>query len=99
MHQLKVREVMSRCASEERRGAVAASDHHLLLVTAKLHLKRHSATSSKTTRYDLGLLRNKEVEKRFQISLKNRYQKLQFEGVDGDGDVETQWHQSTVSEQ
>ena len=74
-----------------KRGADAVSDHHLLLMTAKLRLKRHSTTSSTTTRYDL---RNQEVEKRFQISLKNRYQILQSEGVDGDGDVETQWQQS-----
>lgn len=74
------------------RGADAASDHHLLLMTAKLRLKRHSTTSTTSTRYDLGLLRNQEVEKRFQISLWNRYQVLQSEGVDGD--VETQWQQS-----
>ncbi|KAJ8346757.1 hypothetical protein SKAU_G00281580 [Synaphobranchus kaupii] len=76
------------------RGADAASDHHLLLMTAKLRLKRHSTTRNTITRYDLRLLRNQEVEKSFQISLRNRYQILQEQSEDMDGDIETQWQQS-----
>ncbi|KAJ8351936.1 hypothetical protein SKAU_G00234120 [Synaphobranchus kaupii] len=76
------------------RGADAASDHHLLLMTAKIRLKRHSTTRNTITRYDLRLLRNQEVEKSFQISLRNRYQILQEQSEDMDGDIETQWQQS-----
>ena len=77
-----------------KRGADAASDHHLLLMTAKLRLKRHSTATSTRTRYDLGLLRNQEVEKGFQISLKNRYQIFQEQA---ERDLETQWQQSKKS--
>ena len=75
-----------------KRGADAASDHHLLLMTVKLRLKKHTTTTSTRTRYDVGLLRSQEIENRFQISLRNRYQILQEQSEDGD--TETQWQQT-----
>ena len=75
-----------------KRGADAASDHHLLLMTVKLRLIKHTTTTSTRTRYNVGLLRSQEIEKSYQISLRNRYQILQKQSEDGD--TETHWQQT-----
>ena len=77
-----------------KRGADVASDHHLVLTVIKLRLKKYSTTTSSRTRYDVRLLRNKETQSRFQISLTNRYQQLQEQDVSTEADIETQWQQA-----
>ena len=42
-----------------RRGTDVASDHHLVLATLKLHLKRHRSQTSSTVRYKVDLLKTK----------------------------------------
>ena len=74
-----------------KRGADVASDHHLLLTSVKLRLKKHPTTTSGRSKYDVGRLRSKEVQSRFQISLTNRFQQLQEQDEHTDTDVETQW--------
>ena len=56
------------------RGADVSSDHHLLATTVKLRLKRYdNNTTSTRTKYNVGLLRNKDTQAAFKISLSNRY--------------------------
>ena len=59
------------------RGADVSSDHHLLMTTVKLHLKRFTTANSTRTKYNVGLLRDKDTQATFQISLSNRFQPLQ----------------------
>ena len=54
-----------------------SSDHHLLMTTVKLRLKRFTAANSTRTKYNVGLLRDKDTQAAFQISLSNRFQPLQ----------------------
>ena len=73
------------------RGADASSDHHLLMTTVKLRLKRFTTANSTRTKYNVGLLRNKDTQAAFQISLSNRFQPLQELIEDNETDIETQW--------
>ena len=59
------------------RGADVSSDHHLLLTTVRLLLKRFTNANSTWAKYNVGLLRNKDTQAAFQISLSNRFQPLQ----------------------
>ena len=78
------------------RGAGVSSDHHLLMTTVRLRLKRFTNASSTRTRYTVGLLRNKDTQAAFQISLTSRFQPLQELIEDYGMDIETQckklWH-------
>ena len=61
-----------------KRGADAASDHHMVLATLKLHLKHcKPPTNATRTRYNMDLLSDKETADKFKINLANRYQVLQ----------------------
>ncbi len=61
-----------------KRGADAASGHHMVLATLKLRLKRCKPPSTTTrTRYNVDLLTDKETADMFKINLDNRYQVLQ----------------------
>ena len=73
------------------RGADVSSDHHLLMTTVKLRLKRFTTANSTRTKYNVGLLRDKDTQAAFQISLSNRFQPLQELIEDNETDIETQW--------
>ena len=68
-------------------GAYMSSDHHLLITTVRLHLKRFTNASSTRAWCNVGLLRNKDTQAAFQISLSNRFQPIE----DDETDIETQW--------
>ena len=81
------------------RGADVSSDHHLLVTTVRLRLKRFTSANSTRTRYNVGLLRNKGTQAAFQISFSNRFQQLQELIEDDETDIKTQlehreklWH-------
>lgn len=74
-----------------KRGADAASDHHLVLATVKLRLKRHAQPASTRTRYNVDLLRDKGTHEEFCVAISNRYQVLQELYEDVEADVETTW--------
>ena len=59
------------------RGADVSSDYHLLVATVRLRLKRFTNSNSTQAKYNVGLLRNKDTQAAFQISLSNRFQPLQ----------------------
>ena len=73
------------------RGADVSSDHHLLMTTARLCLKRFTNVNSTRTKYNVRLLRNKDTQAAFQSNLSDRFQRVQ-ELIEGDvTDIETQW--------
>ena len=43
------------------RGADVSSDHHLLMTTVRLRLKRFTTANSTRTKYNVGLLRDKDT--------------------------------------
>ena len=55
---------------------------------------RNNPNSITQTRYNVGLLRNKDTQTAFQISLSNRFQLLQGLIDDSETDLETQWGES-----
>ena len=74
------------------RGADVSSDHdHHLMTTVRLRLKRFTNTSSTRTRYNVGLLRNKDTQAAFQISLSNRFQPLRELTKDDEMEINTLW--------
>lgn len=76
------------------RGADVSSDHHLVTTTMRLRLKRYASANNTRTRYNVGLLRNKDTRTAFQISLSNRFQLLQELTEGRETDIETQWENS-----
>ena len=61
-----------------KRGADAASDHHLLIGKLKLKLKRFPTDAKRTDiRYNVTLLQDLATVEQFRISLSNRFQALQ----------------------
>ena len=73
------------------RGADVPSDHHLLMSTVKLRLKRFHNTRSSRTKYNVGLLRDEDRRTEFCCSVSNKYQLLQELMEDDGADIETQW--------
>ena len=78
-----------------KRGTDVASDHHMVLATLKLRLKRHkSPTTATRTRYNVDLLSDKETADKFKINLANRYQVLQQLYDDENIQLEKKWKQT-----
>ena len=73
------------------RGAGLSSDHHLLMTTVRLRLKRITTANSTRTKYYVGLFRDKDTQAACQISLSNKLQPLQERTEDDETDIETQW--------
>lgn len=61
------------------RGADVASDHHLLLATFKLKLKKHGAHTNSAGRpkFDVERLNVPQKQQEFRLALTNRFQALQ----------------------
>ncbi|XP_071145287.1 craniofacial development protein 2-like [Mytilus edulis] len=56
-----------------KRGADAATDHHLIVANVKLKLKKHQNIESTGKRFNISMLENKAKKSEFQIELKNRF--------------------------
>ena len=58
-----------------KRGADAASDHHLLVANIKLKLKEHKNMGQTTKRYIYYVkkMKNKDKKAEFQVELRNRF--------------------------
>ena len=72
------------------RGADVGSDHHLLVATLKLKLKRCHAQQQARTKYNVTHPRDPSVAEAFQINLRNRFQALE-DIEDEDGTIDTLW--------
>ena len=60
-----------------RRGADAASDHHLLTARLKLKLKRTERQAAGRVKYNINLLKDQTTRGAFTVTLGNRFQVLQ----------------------
>ena len=78
-----------------RRGADVFSDQHLVTADIKLKLKRSGPTPKGTPRFDVCLLKDSTIKKRFTVQLRNRYQGLsRTTGDDDDAeeiDINKHW--------
>ena len=75
-----------------KRGADVASDHHLLLATVKLQLRRNPIKmEEKGQRYNIARLRNPDVRKNFFIAVKNKYEALSNIDEEAERDAESAW--------
>lgn len=75
-----------------KRGADVGSNHHLLLVTIKLQLRRNPIKmEEKGRRYNTARLRNPDVSKNLSIAVKNKYEALSNIDEEAEGDAESAW--------
>jgi exonuclease III len=65
-----------------RRGADAATDHHLVVAKLKLKLLRCKVQTPTSTRYNVALLADTNKQAEYQIELTNRYRVLQNDSED-----------------
>jgi hypothetical protein len=56
-----------------KKGADAATDHHLIVAKVKLKLKKYLNSTSTGKRYNVSMLTNKEKKAEFKIELNNRF--------------------------
>lgn len=75
-----------------KRGADVGSNHHLLLVTIKLQLRRNPIKmEEKGRRYNTARLRNPDVSKNLSIAVENKYEALSNIDEEAEGDAESAW--------
>ena len=75
-----------------KRGADVGSDHHLLLATVKLQLRRNPTKAYECRqRYSIARLRNPDISKKFSVAVKNKYEAL------SNTDVESAWRTAKKS--
>ena len=80
-----------------RRGADAASDHHLVVGRLKLKLKRFFKTSPKPShRYNTALLKDAATRDKFTLELSNRFQALSTLSEEA-GSAEEMWEKSKTA--
>jgi hypothetical protein len=73
-----------------KRGADAASDHHLLTAKLQMKLKRHSQEGGNPRiRYRINLLRDEQIAETFRILLTNKFQALSDLGRDQENNLDT----------
>ena len=60
-----------------KRGADAASDHHLLVARVRLKLKRNFQPRNPRIKYNVHYLMDSDTVRSFWLSLSNRFQPLQ----------------------
>ena len=72
------------------RGVDVGSDHHLLVATLKLKLKRCQSQQQARTKYNVAHLRDPSVAEAFQINLRNWFQALE-DIEDEDGTIDMLW--------
>ncbi|MEE4247398.1 MAG: reverse transcriptase domain-containing protein [Kangiellaceae bacterium] len=73
-----------------KRGADAASDHHLVTAKLRLRLKRNPTQTAKREKYNVLLLKNQQTHATFTLTLRNRFQVL-LEIETEETDLHTEW--------
>ena len=69
-----------------KRGADAASDHHLIVARVRLKLKRNYKARNQSIKYNVHYLKDSDTVQSFRVSLSNRFQPLQ------DLSIEDKWN-------
>lgn len=91
LHQSDVQAIMSRC--RVMRCADVSSDHHLVVKSARLRLKKYPTIVNIRSRFNVSLLKNRDIQTFLQLSLTNKFQSLQ-ELLNGNIDIESRWQQT-----
>ena len=65
-----------------KRGADAASDHHLLVANIKLKLKKHKNMGQTIKRSGVKKLENKDKKAEFQVELRNSFAEHGLRSID-----------------
>ena len=76
-----------------RRGADAASDHHLLTARLKMKLKRTDRQAAGGAKYNINLRKDQTIQGAFTVTLRNRFQVLQ-ELITNDTDAQDLWKET-----
>ncbi|KAL9983299.1 hypothetical protein ACROYT_G005446 [Oculina patagonica] len=77
-----------------KRGAAVGSDHHLLLATVKLKLRRNPTKMEEQGQsYNTAKLRNPDVSRNFSIAVKNKYEALSNVDEEAERDAESTWRE------
>ncbi len=74
-----------------KRGADAASDHHLVIAKLQLKLKRYANKTSVGERYNVTMFRDPATREEYHLALSNRFAALQE--TSEDLNLEEQWQQ------
>ena len=74
-----------------QRGANTASDHHLLLARMKMKLKKREIKRNTRTRYNVDVLKDREVTQIFRLTISNKHEALQDLLEEENMDINTQW--------
>lgn len=77
-----------------KRGADAASDHHLVLAKMKLKLKKSWSVGSTRIKYNVEFLKDRETAEKYHVTLSHKYQVLQELYNKDDIDLHAQWQQA-----
>ena len=76
-----------------KRGADAATDHHLLTAKVKLKLKRIPVEPTGREKYNVSALRDQQAKESFSLTLRNRFLILQ-DMLTEDTNVHTLWEET-----
>ena len=74
------------------RGADVPSDHHLLVTTVQLKLKKNVTTGNQRPKFNVGMLKDKNVQEKFSTELSNRFQLLQDMLGNDEIKIEDMWN-------
>lgn len=76
-----------------RRGADVGSDHHLVVATIKLKLRKTGMKANHTRRFDVEKLKDPKLKSAFTLALKNRFQTLQEaqDDFNNTGNIDAAW--------
>ncbi|GFR99482.1 craniofacial development protein 2 [Elysia marginata] len=77
------------------RDADVSSDHHMIMTTLKLKLKKYPATNAVRKRYNVKTLQNKDVQGKFQISIAFRFSALR-DIIENETDIEKHWQHTKI---
>ena len=79
-----------------KRGADAATDHHLVVGKVRLKLRKYcQATENKShPRYNVSLLQERETKEAFKVTLRNKYEALMNLQEEDETTVEQDWSQA-----
>ena len=70
------------------RGADISSDHYLVKTSIKLKLRRNNKEVQKRAKYDVDKLKEEDIRMQFSIKLNNRYEILEDEHKENNGNID-----------
>ena len=83
-----------------RRGADVGSDHHLLMATVKMDLRKNRPGKASQQQFDVNKLKEPRAKSTFTLQLKNKSQALtdaEKHTTPGTSDINTMWEQIRIA--